>query len=210
MPSAHAVSARRIAILAAATVAMTVVLAGVATTVTVLRSTSTEVAAAGTATGALPAAAGAGATPSLPAASPATVEIPAIGLAARAVIGLHRASSGMLEVPGDARTVGWSTETPTPGEPGTALLTGHADYGQQRGAFHRLSELRPGDTVAIRRADASTVLFEVGHVDRYPADHPAEQVPATDTAELRLITCAAGTDSSPADRIVVSARLTSR
>jgi hypothetical protein len=64
-----------------------------------------------------------------------------------------------MEVPGSARSVGWFTAGPTPGETGTSIIAGHTDYGYLRGAFHRLHEIRAGDPISVRREDGRTAVF---------------------------------------------------
>ncbi|SFW51509.1 class F sortase [Amycolatopsis australiensis] len=156
------------------------------------------------------------ATPSggaLPAAKPASLSIPAIGVRADGIKDLGLTPNGELEVPGDATTVGWFTGAPSPGEIGPAVLAAHVDYKHVPGAFFRLKELRPGEQAKVRRADGRTAVFTVYRVDRYAkAEFPTDEVYG-DTAEpeLRLITCGGEFDRSSGnylDNVVVYARLT--
>jgi sortase (surface protein transpeptidase) len=149
----------------------------------------------------------------LPAAKPASLSIPAIGVRTDVIKDLGLTSGGELEVPGDATTVGWFTGAPSPGEAGPAVLAAHVDYRHVAGAFSRLKELRPGEQAKVGRADGRTAVFTVYRVDRYAkADFPTDQVYG-DTAdpELRLITCGGAFDRSSGnylDNVVVYARLT--
>ncbi|MFJ9784404.1 class F sortase [Amycolatopsis sp. NPDC101161] len=156
------------------------------------------------------------ATPSgggLPAAKPASLSIPAIGVRADALKDLGLTAKGELEVPGDATTVGWFTGAPSPGEVGPAVLAAHVDYKHVPGAFSRLKDLRPGEQARVGRSDGRTAVFTVYRVDRYAkAEFPTDQVYG-DTAEpeLRLITCGGEFDRSSGnylDNVVVYARLT--
>jgi sortase (surface protein transpeptidase) len=88
----------------------------------------------------------------LPPARPTGLEIPSIGLSIGTLVDLSPTANGVMEVPGEARSVGWLTTGPTPGEPGTAVVSGHTGYGYLRGAFHRLGEVRPGDLVLTARS----------------------------------------------------------
>ncbi|MGW5715541.1 class F sortase [Amycolatopsis sp. NPDC003865] len=149
----------------------------------------------------------------LPAAKPASLSIPAIGVRADALKDLGLTSKGELEVPGDATTVGWFTGAPSPGEVGPAVLAAHVDYKHVPGAFSRLKELRPGEQARVGRSDGRTAVFTVYRVDRYAkAEFPTDQVYG-DTAEpeLRLITCGGEFDRSSGnylDNVVAYARLT--
>ncbi|WP_370969960.1 class F sortase [Amycolatopsis sp. cg9] len=148
----------------------------------------------------------------LPAAKPASLSIPAIGVRADAIADLGLTADGALEVPPDATTVGWFTGAPSPGETGPAVLAAHVDYRHVPGAFSRLKELRPGEQARVGRADGRIAVFTVYRVDRYAkADFPTGQVYG-DTAdpELRLITCGGEFDRATGnylDNVVVYARL---
>jgi sortase (surface protein transpeptidase) len=148
-----------------------------------------------------------------PSLAPTHIRIPAIGVSASVVrLGLER--DGTLQVPGDFGVTGWFTGSPAPGETGPAVITGHIDSRRGPAVFYRLRELRPGDEVAVERADGSAVRFVVHGVAQYPKrTFPTEAVfgPSPDPL-LRLITCGGTFDRSRRsyrDNVVVTARLTS-
>ncbi|MEU4624710.1 class F sortase [Actinoplanes sp. NPDC023801] len=132
----------------------------------------------------------------LPTSPPTRLEIPALDVDVP-VAGLGLRADGAMEVPGDAKTVGWFTGAPTPGALGPAILAGHVDLKGTAGTFARLSALRPGDQIRVARRDGSTAVFGVTEVGRYPKNRfPAEKVYGPiDHAGLRLITC--GGDFDP-------------
>jgi sortase (surface protein transpeptidase) len=147
-----------------------------------------------------------------PSPAPTHIRIPAIGVSASVVrLGLER--DGTLQVP-DFGVTGWYTGGPAPGETGPAVIAGHIDSRRGPAVFHRLRELRPGDEVAVERADGSTVRFAVHGAAQYPKrTFPTEAVfgPSPDPL-LRLITCGGTFDRSResyVDNIVVTARLAS-
>jgi hypothetical protein len=149
----------------------------------------------------------------LPAAKPASLTIPAIGVRVAGIKDLGLTPDGALEVPGDATTVGWFTGAPSPGEPGPAVLAAHVDYKHVLGTFSRLKDLRPGELAEVGRADGRIAVFTVYRVDRYPkAAFPTDQVYGdTPDAELRLITCGGAFDRASGnylDNVVAYARLT--
>ncbi|ADJ41993.1 peptidase C60, sortase A and B [Amycolatopsis mediterranei S699] len=149
----------------------------------------------------------------LPAAKPASLTIPAIGVRAEEIKDLGLTPEGALEVPGDATTVGWFTGAPSPGEAGPAVLAAHVDYKHVPGAFSRLKELRPGEQAKVGRADGRVAVFTVYRVDHYPkATFPTDQVYGdTPDPELRLITCGGAFDRASGnylDNVVAYARLT--
>ncbi|MEV6201240.1 class F sortase [Streptomyces sp. NPDC051771] len=149
----------------------------------------------------------------LPASAPLAVTIPAIGVDAPLTrVGLD--ADGWLEAPpaGHPDRAGWYGGAVTPGEPGTAVLTGHVDTPAGPAVFHSLGALTRGRTVEVRRADGRTAVFTVHAVELLPKDgFPADRVYASTRApELRLITCG-GTYSRATGytgNVVVSARLT--
>ncbi|WP_250036740.1 class F sortase [Paractinoplanes maris] len=147
----------------------------------------------------------------LPTSSPTRVRIPALRVD-EAMTGLGLNPDGSMQVPTDARTVGWYTKAPTPGSLGPAVLAGHVNYHGTDGTFARLSTLRAGDQVKVTRQDGVTAVFAVTRVDRYAKDQfPADAVyGAIDHAGLRLITCGGDFDNRTGhyiDNIVAYAEL---
>ena len=110
---------------------------------------------------------------------PVRLDIPAIGVST-ALIRLGLNADGTIEVPplGHSAPAGWYRHLATPGGVGPAV-------------FFRLTELRPGDQVAVRRADGRTAVFTVTRVEEYPKSaFPTGAVyGALDHPELRLVTC---------------------
>ena len=78
-----------------------------------------------------------------------------------------------------------------PGAVGSAVIAGHIDSQAGPGVFFRLSSLRPGDRVYVRRADSTLAVFRVTVVREFPKDSfPTSAVYGpTPDSELRLITC---------------------
>ncbi len=149
--------------------------------------------------------------PLLASSPPVRLAIPALRVSVP-LIGLGQERDGAMEVPTDAKTVGWYTKAPTPGALGPAVLAGHVDYRSRPGTFARLADLRSGDAVDIMRADGRMAMFTVTKVDRYPKDaFPSDAVyGAIDHAGLRLITCGGDFDTRSGhytDNIVVYAVL---
>ena len=129
------------------------------------------------------------ATPA-PVASPVSLTIPLIGVKTN-LITLGLQSDGALQVPSTTSVAGWYTGSPRPGAIGSAVIVGHIDSTSGPGVFYRLSELRGGNQVYVRRADGTMVLFRVTAVQTYlKNDFPTQTVYGpTPDAELRLITC---------------------
>lgn len=119
------------------------------------------------------------------------LRIPAVGVDA-AVGPLRLGPDRVLPPPRRPDAAGWWREGPEPGEAGPAVLVGHYDSGTGPAVFHRLGGLRPGDRVAVDRADGTTAAFTV----RSLASHPRDAFPTGrvyggtgDRPALRLITC---------------------
>jgi len=123
-------------------------------------------------------------------ARPVALTIPSIGVQT-SLVNLGLTASGALQVPSSTAVAGWYTGSPRPGATGSAVIAGHIDSRAGPGVFFRLSRLRPGDRVYVRRADGTLAAFRVTAVQAYPKDSfPTLAVygPAPDP-ELRLITC---------------------
>jgi sortase (surface protein transpeptidase) len=121
---------------------------------------------------------------------PIALTIPSIGVQT-SLIHLGLTADGALQVPQSTAVAGWYTGSPPPGAIGPAIIAGHIDSRAGPGVFFRLSSLRPGDRVYVRRADGTLAVFRVTLVRQFPKDSfPASAVygPAPDP-ELRLITC---------------------
>ncbi|MGX6604369.1 class F sortase [Micromonosporaceae bacterium Da 78-11] len=134
--------------------------------------------------------------PLLPTSPPTHVAIPALKVDTT-VIGLGQQSDGSMQVPTDAKTVGWYTKAPTPGSLGPAVLAGHVDFHGKPGTFARLATLKTGDRIDVTRQDGTKAAFAVTKVARYPKNQfPTDDVYGPiDHAGLRLITCGGDFDS---------------
>ncbi len=132
-----------------------------------------------------------------PVASPVSLTIPLIGIQTH-LITLGLDTDGALQVPSSTSVAGWYTGSPRPGAIGSAIIVGHIDSLTGPGVFYRLSELRPGDGVYVRRADGTMAEFRVTSVQTYLKDHfPTQTVYGpTPDAELRLITCGGAFDAA--------------
>ena len=132
-----------------------------------------------------------------PVASPVSLTIPLIGVKTN-LIRLGLQSNGALQVPSTTSVAGWYTGSPRPGAIGSAIIVGHIDSPSGPGVFYRLSELRRGDQVYVRRSDGTMVLFRVTTVQTYLKNQfPTQTVYGpTPDAELRLITCSGTFDST--------------
>ncbi len=130
-------------------------------------------------------------------ARPVLLTIPLIGVSTQLVT-LGLTSSGALEVPSSTSVAGWYTGSSKPGAIGSAIIVGHIDSVSGPGVFFRLSELRAGDMVYVKRSDGTLVEFRVTSVQMYLKDRfPTEAVYGpTPDAELRLITCGGAFDSA--------------
>lgn len=128
--------------------------------------------------------------------APVSIRIDAIGASAPVdPLGLN--ADGTLKVPTDFSRTGYYTGRPAPGALGPAIIVGHVDSKTGPAVFYRLGDLKPGDEVAITRADGSEVVFAVERLEQHPkAAFPTEAVygPTPDGATLRLITCGGSFD----------------
>ena len=130
-----------------------------------------------------------------PVARPVSLTIPLIGVRTQLVT-LGLTASRELQVPSSTTVAGWYTGSPKPGAIGSAIIVGHIDSLTGPGVFYRLSELRPGDKVYVKRADGTLVEFRVTLVQTYLKDRfPTQAVYGpTPDPELRLITCGGAFD----------------
>lgn len=126
----------------------------------------------------------------LPASIPVHLEIPDIGVST-GLIQLGKNSDGTMETPTDYAVAGWYKHSPTPGELGPAIITGHVDNYLGPAVFFYLEKLQPGQQIIVTREDGSIVNFEVNKVavfdqQNFPTDEVYGDI---DYQGLRLITC---------------------
>jgi sortase (surface protein transpeptidase) len=130
-----------------------------------------------------------------PVARPVSLVIPLIGVNTQ-LITLGLTAGGALQVPSSTSVAGWFTGSPRPGAIGSAIIVGHIDSISGPGVFWRLSELRAGDKVYVKRADGTLVEFRVTSAQTYLKHRfPTQAVYGpTPDPELRLITCGGAFD----------------
>jgi len=130
----------------------------------------------------------------LGASPPVRVTIPRIAVRSP-VLPVGLAHDGTLAVPQpgpDLDKAAWFEKSPTPGQPGPAIIEGHVDSEQGPSVFFRLGDVRPGDTIRVLRRDGITAVFTVDAVrDFQKSSFPTSVVYGGDlhTPQLRVITC---------------------
>jgi LPXTG-site transpeptidase (sortase) family protein len=129
----------------------------------------------------------------MPSSVPATIAIPAIGVASD-VMELGLQDSGLIEVPpyNLGSPAGWYVHSPTPGEAGPSVILGHRNGSEGGpGVFADLPEMAVGDSVEVARHDGSVATFTVYRTEQFnqQAFPTLEVYGNTEGPELRLITC---------------------
>jgi sortase (surface protein transpeptidase) len=131
----------------------------------------------------------------LPASPPVSISIPKIEVDSP-VLALGKAPDGSLAVPQpgpDLDKAAWYENSPTPGQPGPAIIEGHVATEQGPSVFFDLGDLRRGDRVEVTREDGRVVTFTVRRLETFPKDRfPTQRVYGggdLGTPTLRLITC---------------------
>ncbi len=149
------------------------------------------------------------------ASEPERITIARLGLNAP-LVPVGRAADGTVATPSFAHphTAGWFNGSVTPGQQGTSVIVGHVDTPTGPAVFYPLAVARPGDTVAVTRADHSTADFTVDAIKVIPRDDFDENqvYAATGRPEVRLITCGGTFDKATQEyssNVVVYAHLTS-
>ncbi|MFB9896170.1 class F sortase [Planobispora takensis] len=148
------------------------------------------------------------------ASKPVRLDIPAAGVKGAPIEAVGLNADQSIEVPSLERPelVGWYRHRPTPGEAGPAVLLGHVDAYGEPAVFSRVNRLKRGDTIKVGRADGKVATFTVDALERVDKDaFPTAKVyGATDSPELRLITCGGDFDSATGhyeDNVIVYAHL---
>lgn len=133
--------------------------------------------------------------PPLPLSPPRELRIPAIDVDTP-VNPIGKNPDGTLAVPQpgpELNEAAWFDQSPSPGQPGPAIIEGHVDTAQGDSVFHDLAALRPGDRIEVTREDGIIATFTVDALrDVEKSSFPTKLVyGAKDlgTPSLRLITC---------------------
>lgn len=117
--------------------------------------------------------------------------------------------SGAMSAPRNYFDVGWYNLGPVPGDPGDAVIDGHAGYPDQPLVFGKLGKLRSGDRIVVVLADGGRRAFKVTSVKSWPwRAHPTGLFQGDGPARLTLITCSGSFNDqthSYAERLVVEA-----
>jgi hypothetical protein len=144
------------------------------------------------------------------AAAPVRVTIDEPRISAPVVpIGVDDAAA--LAVPDDVDVAGWYRFGPSPGQPGSAVVTAHVDSARQgRGAFFELRSVEPGTTVDVEYDDGTTTRFTVtGRRSHKKSTLPVDELFSRDGPPvLALVTCGGAFDESTrsyAENLVVYA-----
>jgi len=144
--------------------------------------------------------------------APERLIVPSLGVDAP-VVTLGIKENGDMESPDGSDPVGWYTFSPTPGNPGNTVFSGHRDWHTGRaGIFGRLGELRSGDNVSVVLTDGSRVTYVVAlSVLIAPDEMPiGDIIGVTPVETLTLITCEGTFDATSRDydkrRIVWASR----
>lgn len=121
---------------------------------------------------------------------PVRLSIPDIAVDT-SLIQLGKNSDGTMQTPESYDVAGWYQYSPTPGEIGPAVLTGHVDNYKGAAVFFRLKDLQPGQKISVTREDGSVATFAVTKLEQFDQDRfPTNDVYGnTKDPQLRLITC---------------------
>lgn len=97
-----------------------------------------------------------------------------------------------MAAPNNLFFAGWYVNGAVPGEKGVSIINGHAGGRYRDGVFHRLNELRGGETIRVQMGDKTWRVFEVERVDSYSLDEASTALYEADSSireALHLITC---------------------
>ncbi len=128
---------------------------------------------------------------------PDRLVIPDIGVNAPVLhIGLTK--EGDIGTPKGPDEVSWFSDGTRPGENGSAVISGHYGWKDNRAAaFDNLHKLKRGDMMYVALEDGSVLSFAVRESRIYGANASTQDVfLASDTSHLNLITCTGNWNAS--------------
>lgn len=130
-------------------------------------------------------------TTTIPVSSPASIQIPEIGVSVALGPPLGLTAFGTVEVPSGTVQPAWYDEGPAPGQEGSSVILGHVDSKSGPGVFFNLRELVPGQTFTVTEANGHVETFKVTYVAEYSKSAFPDTLVYGDhgAAELNLVTC---------------------
>jgi LPXTG-site transpeptidase (sortase) family protein len=129
-----------------------------------------------------------------PAARPARISIPAIGVRAP-VVAVGVDDEGLMELP-EREEAAWYRFGSTLGEPGSTVIAGHVDLAGAEGVFRRLGEVEPGDRVLVTTAADRAHAYRVVARRRYDKERLPVRIWTVRGPEvLTLVTCGGDYDA---------------
>lgn len=143
---------------------------------------------------------------------PKKIVLPSIG-ASGYIQKVGKTKDSAVGVPSNIHLAGWYSGSATPGDVGLSIVDGHLQGRYRDGIFHRLGEMKVGDTVQVIYGDDATKEFEVVSVKNIPVAQAGQAMlvkEPTITQQLTLITCGGAyteSDRSYAERVLVVTRL---
>lgn len=150
--------------------------------------------------------------PTLAHSEPSRLSIPSIKVdSALTKLGVD-STTKTVRMPTKAGSAGWFDQSATPGQQGTSILVGYIEYEDEKGVFSRLSQLKSGNELTVRRQDGKTAVYRVDSITSYPKGKlPTQKVFATSTDPvLRVITVGGALrEGEPVSNVVVDTHLVS-
>lgn len=140
----------------------------------------------------------------------ASVTIAKLGLSNVPVARFGLDAYGRLDVPQDARTIGWNPAyNELPGLGGATFFAAHFEYGGRPGVFNKLTTLQPGDSVSVRLTDGSEHRYAVTSTIDYDLaaiDMGAVLKGREGGESITLMTCSGppGEDGYPSRTVVLA------
>jgi LPXTG-site transpeptidase (sortase) family protein len=132
---------------------------------------------------------------------PSRLIVPSIGVDAP-ILELGVQPDGAMDSPKGPDPVAWYTFSPTPGNPGNAVLSGHRDwYTGVTGVFWRLGELQEGSALIVVLSDGTRLDYVVGlSAQLAPDEVPIDEIVGQTRDEMvTLITCEGSFDPTSRD-----------
>jgi hypothetical protein len=144
-------------------------------------------------------------------ATPTTLRIPALRIAAPVSPSAIDVRHGVLGIPSDIHRVGWWRDGAAPGDAnGAVLVAGHVDSAREgAGALYRLRRARRGTVVRLATASGRTLDYRIASIRRLPKPDLPTSVYSTDgRPRLVIVTCGGPFDEATGhyrDLVIVTA-----
>ena len=110
--------------------------------------------------------------------NPRYINIPSLDVTDTRIYPVNLSANNMLTYASNIHDVGWYQKSNTPGNGGVVLLNGHTKGLSQNGPLLKLSSLKKGDKIMVKRGDGMLFTYAVDDIQTFTTDEFSTTAPS--------------------------------